>query len=456
MLFLSATFVVRAESGPANIWASVQFSKRSVVVGEPLVVTVTVYTSTWFTAPPRFGEIQIPKAMMVDYRQRSGATQKTIGNKSYPAIEKKFVVYPFNIGENRLPQLTIVTESPPEGDYKGRRRVIKSPERTFTVLSPPEGSYSKKWLTAYHVNLTEQWDQPLDQLMQGDVLERRITMQASGALAALIPPLEPESGGFGNVYTKPARLGNVQNENSFTGTRTERWTYLMESAGNFTIPGIKVSWYDPLSGKMESAAIAPREITIAENPDMDFLLTMQDSLQALLEETGEEVKKEPFEWMGLNWWQLAVAMLTGLVIIYLFVRVIRRIVVTARRHRVAATESEAYYFEKLMKVCREGDPAKVMEGLIAWYDRYREGRYDPGFENFLCAASDPRLNENFIRLERIVFAGEEQGDWNGRDMAGLLREARKKLAVGNRQEKEPPSGELNPVDRETERCNPIN
>ena len=70
------------------------------MVGEPLVVTITVYTSTWFTSPPVFGEIQVPKALMARLEQRTGSLRKTIGKKTYPAIEQKFVVYPIQIGEN--------------------------------------------------------------------------------------------------------------------------------------------------------------------------------------------------------------------------------------------------------------------------------------------------------------------------------------------------------------------
>lgn len=328
--------------------------------------------------------------------------------------------------------------------------MIKSPERTFTVNPPPEGLTIEKWMTAYNVQLSERWDKPMDQLMQGDVRERRITIQAYGALAALILPLELEGGGYGNVYSKPAQLSNVQNQSSFTGTRTEIWTYLMESEGTYTIPGIKVSWYDPGSGKLESTAIEAREITIAENPNLDFLLTMQDSLQALLE-TGEEGVAEPFEWMGLNWWQLVVAGVTGLIIIYLIIRVIRRIVSSMRRRRVAAIESEERYFEELLKV-RDGDPSKVMEALISWYDRYRVEGYGPGFENFVCAAGDADLKKSFAQLERIVFAGEEQGDWNGKSMAELVREARKRMANGREWKPEQELGTLNPGDAETETC----
>lgn len=425
-VLLYGSSAAMADTKPAKIWASVQFNKRSVVAGEPLMVTITVYTSTWFSSPPEFSEIQVPEAIMVDYQQRTGSLRKTIGNTSYPAIEKKFVVYPFRVGENSLPSLTIVTESPPEGDYKGKRRVIKSPERSFTVKPPPEGVVMDRWLTAYQVQLNEQWDKSLDQLKQGDVRDRRITIQAYGALAALIPPLEIQEGDFGNVYSKPAALSNVQNQTSFTGTRTEHWTYLMESRGTYTIPGIAVSWYDPVTGKLEHSTIESREVTIAENPNLEYLLTMQDSLQAMLE-TAEEAVIEPFQWMGLNWWQVTIAGLTLLAVLYLLFRLIRRMVTSARERRIKSFESEGTCFENLVKVSREGDPSMIMGALIGWYDRFREERYQPAFEHFICESGDPRLEESYTHLKRVVYAGEKQGEWSGKNLVKLVGEKRKKV-----------------------------
>ena len=444
------TLPVWSETKPANVWATVQFNKQSVEVGEPLMVTITVYTSTWFTAPPKFSEIQVPEAMMVDYQQRTGAITKTIGNKSYPAIEKRFVVYPFRVGENSLPSLSIVTESPPEGDYKGKRKVIKSPERTFTVKPPPGGIDTKNWITSYRLSLTERWDKPMDQLKQGDVRERLISIRAEGALAALIPPLEFTEGSFGHVYSKAADLTNVQNQTSFTGTRTESWTYLMESEGSHIIPGIEVSWFDPVSGKLELAKIEDKEISIAENPNLDFLLSMQDSLQSMLE-TGEVEEKEPFEWMGLNWWQLTVIVLILVMIIYILIRLVPQILTSVKERRIASQESEEWYFEKLLKVRDEG-PEVVMQALVSWYDRFREDRYGAELETFVCASGDPELRLCLSQLEGIVYAGADSRGWSGKEITDHLRKARKKIT----KEQAPRSMEtlkpLNPEDEEPVQC----
>lgn len=442
---------LRAEKKDANIWASVQFNKRSVVVGEPLMVTITVYTSTWFTSPPEFSEIQVPDAIMVEYQQRTGSMRKTIGNKSYPAIEKKYLVYPLKEGENSLPSLSIVTECPPEGDYKGKRKVIESPARTFRVDPVADGVEMEQWLTASNVKLSEQWDRPLEDLKQGDVLERQITIKAYGALAALIPPLQLEDTDFGNIYSRAPSLNNIQNQSSITGTRTEIWNYLMESEGTYTIPGISIFWYDPGSNGKGSAQIGSREITIAANPNMDFLLSMQDSLQAMLE-TGGETVDEPFQWMGLNWWQLMVLVFTLLIVLYLGYRLIRRITDAIKEYKIISRDSEERYFVVFLKVSKEGDPALVMGALLNWYDRYRLDRYGPTFGDFICATGDSELLEHFSMLEGILYAGSDQGGWSGHRLAELVSKQRKLLPGRIIPAPQEEFAQLNPVSVEPLNC----
>jgi hypothetical protein len=457
-ILLMAAFVmllavpVRSESKQARIWASVQFNKRTVVVGEPLLVTITVYTSTWFTGSPQFGEIQVPQAIMVVYQQRTGAMRKTIGNKSYPAIEKKYVVYPLKEGENSLPSLSIVVESPDEGDYKGKRRSIKSPERTFSVLPPPEGISTANWLAAYNVQLSEQWSRRPEQLLQGDVLDRRITIQAYGALAALIPPLDIPEATFGNIYGKAPQLSNVQNEGSFTGTRTETWTYLMESEGSFILPGIRISWYDPQSQRAESAEIPSREISVAENPDLDFLLSMQDSLQAMLAMGEPEEEKVPFEWRGLNWWQLSVILISFVVLCYLGVRVFRRVSSGIRKRREQAFESEEYFFSILQKTGNEADPALLMRALLQWYDRYREGSMGPDFQELVCSADDPELKSHYDQLLSILYSEESDQAWSGQPLVTSLNLLRKQKTPESKAHKVSHLMPLNPENNEKQSC----
>ena len=409
---------------PAKVWASVYFNKKQVMIGEPLVVTVTIYTNTWFTAPPDYGEIRVPRSLMVKLEQRGGATTKTIGKKKYPAIEQKFVIYPGQIGENIMPPIKIDIESPDEGDYKGRKRTIQSPERKFTVLPPPEGMDQDNWLTAYDVRITETWDQSLDNLKEGDVLQRRITINARGALAALIPPIEFSELDYASIYPQNPLLTNIQHTTSFSGRRVEIVTYLLEKEGTDSIPEISLSWFKPQTKELMTTNLPAKEITIARNPNLEFMLSMQDSLNALLAAQAPAEEPEPFSFMGMNWWQLILVLVSILSFFYLIIKGIFRLIRFSERKKKMAQESEEHYLKILHKSSRANDKATFMKDLMFWYDRFRGEIYKPQFQDFIKRSEDEGLREESYALEKSIYSDNDE-DKGGSTMKSLYRSIRK-------------------------------
>jgi hypothetical protein len=407
-------------------WATVSLSKDEVTVGEPLMITITLYTSTWFTSAPQFGEIQVPGAIMVDFPQRTGSLRKKVGSRSYPAIEKKYLAYPMVAGENTFPPLRIVAETPPEGDYRGRRVVVRSPERVFTAVAPEGIEQGQQVITAYDLRLTEEWNGSLKDLKQGDVLERSIQIRASGAIAALIPPLEPGEGSFGSVYNGSPSLSNAQGQNSFTGTRIEHWTYLLEAEGEFSLPAISLKWYHPGSGNVRTASLPERSFSVAANPEMDFLLSMQDSLQALLAEEGKEEPGKTTFW-GLAPWQAGILLVTGMAVLYLLVRLVIRIHKRIKIRKERSVNSEAIRFRQLEGISRQGDAATMMKALFRWYDSFRMGTYEASFRDFLGALGDVELTHLYAQLEKAISKGAAISPMEKKELITRLKQQRLRL-----------------------------
>jgi len=394
------------QNKPAKVWATATFNKSSVMLGEPLVVTITVYTSTWFTKAPIFEEIQVKDAIMVPLEKRSNATSITIGRKQYPAIKQQFVVYPNRIGKNTLPSFKVTLTSPPEGDYKGRERIVQSKTREFTVLPPPEGIDTKNWIAAYNVKLTDSWNTPLKDLKAGDVLERRITINASGALSAAIPPLEIDTINFGSIYFKTPLLNNRQNTNSFSGTRVEIINYLIESDGDFTIPEVNFNWFNLRTKTLKTETIKPLSISVAPNPDLDFILSRQKELQAELalnEAIAEEEDPEPFVLFGLNWWQLLLVLASLILVIKVIFNVFSKLKFKRKQREQLELESEGHYFKLLIEAIHAGQSDVVIKQLFFWYDRFRENRYNPALSDLISRTNATDFVDHLKLLEEEVY-----------------------------------------------------
>ena len=445
---LAFVFPVNAQKKPASIWATSRFNKEQVMVGEPLVVTITVYTSTWFTEPPVYQEIQVSGALMVRLENRVGAKTVTIRNKKYPAIEQQYVIYPAVIGDNILPSFEVVVNCPPEGDYKGIERTVRTKERTFTVLPPPEGVDTSTWLSSYQVNLSDTWDRPLENLKAGDVLERRIRVRASGTLAALIPPVSLPDVEFGSVYPKTPILGNIQNQGSFSGSRTEVITYLLEKDGEFEIPEVQVPWFN-LSKKEEQIASLPAvQLNIAANPDLEFILSRQQALQEeLAKEYPEEVaEEEPFELFGLNWWQLLLVILSILAVLNWVRSLVSRWRIRIKKQKEKKMASEEHYFEQLKVIAREGDSQKLVRQLFFWYDRYRGDKYGPELREFSNEGDSETLTGQLKDAATDLYKEEkwQEAYSRGDELINNLSEVRKNAERREHTAKEENWMNLNP------------
>ena len=90
-VFLWCTFLLQAQR---HLRTEVSFNKGSVYVGEPIEVSVTVYSSTWFTEGVDPGNIKINGAYTVYFRSLS--TSKKFGNKLYAGVTLFFNVFPYN------------------------------------------------------------------------------------------------------------------------------------------------------------------------------------------------------------------------------------------------------------------------------------------------------------------------------------------------------------------------
>jgi len=410
------SFGQTTRSGNVRIRSSL--SARQVYVGQPVRLTVSVFTTTWFTSPINLAEPHPQYAVV----QTLGSTPFTRreGRITYAGVTFTYLIYPFQPGEITLPAQALTTESPPEGDFKGRPVSMQSPEPTLTVLPPPEEYTGEQWLLARQVSVRDAWNRDLAGLKVGDAFERTITTRAVGTVAALIPP--PDSlaiDGLG-VYPGTPTLNDVPGGRN-TATRIDRITFLAQRPGAYLLPETRVTWWDPVRKQTREVTLEAVSFTVAENPDLDpDLLTAPDSSAAgTLEAEGPSVL--PWRWLAGG----AVGLLLlGLVALRLRRRA--RPGLAARRARHA--ESETVYFKRFHKAAASGDARAVKRHLMAWLDHAYPDEQAITTEHFTASASDPKLAEQAANLDRLLYAPDNPAEsvWSGRAFYRLVAGARKR------------------------------
>lgn len=350
-----------------NVFARVTLDRNSVYVQQPFKATFTVTTTTWYTAPLQFGNLQVNDAFIVPFTHSTPGQYETNG-KMLSGVQFYYMIFPYKAGRFTLPAMEITAESPAEGTYKGRKITVHTAPVTFTVKPvPPEYPSGHEWLVAQDVSLNDKWDRPLDDLKVGDVLERTVTIDVRGTLPQLIPEMKAPAGSWANIYPKPASLKDTRDEENANGERVEQASYLLLKAGTFTLPAMEIYWWNPYVGRLYKQSTAGRKIVVKENPDLGMLATLKDSLAAAAPPAAP-AHKGPYRVLGWPWYiallYAAAALLLGGLLLKIFIKLYRRIIAARARY----LQSERYWFRRFRQA--DAGSAELLRRLYQWWDRF--------------------------------------------------------------------------------------
>ncbi|WP_215224958.1 BatD family protein [Echinicola shivajiensis] len=350
-----------------QVWEEVHLSRSSVYVGQPVNVSIKVYTSTWFTKGIDLGNLQVNGAFTNYFRSVNGSFSRN--GKTYSNVELIYQVFPYKEEDVMFPSLEITIETPPEGDYKGVKMKVSSDEKLIKVKPIPPGFETNDWLVATGLSVNDRWLGSLKEVKVGDVLERRIVRTASGTMARLIPPVQWDSVPGLGLYPSRTEVNDNKGKTEISSSRTESMRYLFEKEGEVTIPEMVFHWYNPYQDKLYKRTLKEVKIEVKPNPNMGMLASIRDSLatqQAQLVLEAEEDK--PFEWLGLSWKQLVVVGLVIVALIYFLIKIVQRLIAWSKAKRQAYLHSERYYWDLFRKSVQKGHHKEALKAIYRWID----------------------------------------------------------------------------------------
>lgn len=379
-----------------KLWSEVKLNRSSTYVGQPVEVRITVFTSTWFTSGVDLGNIKVNGAFTVYFRPVSKTIR--IDGQTYAGVEQVYHVFPYSEDDIVFPSLNIQVETPPEGEYKGVVRSIKSAEKPIRVKPVPPSFDREQWLVTTGLQVTDNWSGNTRQVKVGDVLQRRITRTASSTVSELIPPIAWDS--LPDVSLYPARnsVQNNKTRTAFSATRTETMRYLFEKEGTVTIPEIVFTWYHPYQEQLYKRTLKAITFDVQANPDLGILESIRDSLAAQqAAETPLEVEETPLTILGLSLKQFLAAVVLGIPAAYLLFLLFRKVIRYIKRRRERYRHSEGFYFRRFIAAARKKDREKIISSLYRWIDELNLA--EPSIYYFTKKYGTPALSKHVRNLE---------------------------------------------------------
>jgi hypothetical protein len=382
-----------------GVFSTVSANKNEVYVGEPVQITVSVFTPTWFTKGVDIGNIKVNGAFSVYFRSLS--TSRKINGQTYAGVQLFYNVFPFEEQDIVIPALSFEVETPAVGGYKGIRRKVQTKETVIRNKPIPPDIDPGQWFVSGGMTVRENWKGNLNSVKVGDVLERTITRNANNTVAELIPPVIWDSIASVSLYPIRPIVNTNKGKLAISATRTDGVKYLFEEEGDIILPDIEFSWWNPSQNKYLKRTIKGRTISVKPNPDLGILRTIKDSLAVKQEVlNAEEDEKEAKTYFGLPLKQFLILLAVLCIVVYLLIRYLLKARKVLIRKREEYRASESYAFRRFLSVANSEEPGKTISALYGWIGHL--GLKEPTLRELAIACDSKELMFEIETIEGVL------------------------------------------------------
>jgi len=363
-------FAWQASWAQGHLFTETKVNKSNVYVGEPVEMTVSVFTSTYFTKGVDLQNIKVNGAFTVYFRSLS--TSRQINGKTYAGVELFYNVFPYDDKDIVFPSLEITVETPDDGGYKGVTRVVKTNTKKIRVKPVPAGFSRSEWLVTSGLRVQESWSGDLTNVKVGDVLTRKISRNASGTVSELIPPINWDTIPGISLYPFRSDIENNKTKTAISASRSDVIRYLFEKEGEVIIPSMELTWWNPVQNKLYKRTLKERKIRVAQNLDLGMIASIRDSLEAVQQNSMiNEADEDTFTFFGISPKVFITITLICVLMAYVLLKAILIFVAWLKKRKEQYHRSEAFYFQQFKNAISKKEPMDIVQSLYRWIDELK-------------------------------------------------------------------------------------
>lgn len=388
--------------GDALVVFEASVDQDSVYVQAETTLTVTLQQAINLDG----GEISvfdIPDTVVEDLERRS--FQRRVGNRTWLVTELRYAIYPQKSGPLMIPAIGFTAREVQPGRSLlgarlGRRVRMTSEPIEINVKSVPVGFPGEVWLPARSLSLEENWSIDPASLDVGDSTTRTLTLNARGLQGSQLPPLSSVQGSLNipelRFYPDQESIDQSELVDGLQGRRVQSEALVARSGGAWTLPEIRVPWWNTDTDSLEFAVLPAREVNVATTQTAELT-----TIDAAAGKNSSAIGEAP-RWL----WALGgVGWLAAIILGALLWRTRRPSVSqeTGMSTASANTGSQRQIMVEIRRASERGDLAALRLAVLQW-GTLHHGRALSSF-NELARLSTPSLSAKLEALDRSLYGG---------------------------------------------------
>lgn len=413
--------VEEGTSQPASdLFLEVSVDTETPYVDSQVVYTVRLYLAVSLSS----ASLSEPQAGTVAIEKLGDDHEFTTSRNSmqYRVVERRYVLFPETPGPLKIEPVVFQgqvgrrsTSLFDQFNRRGPTRRLRS--RSVSLEAQPRpADYQGPWLPSRKLEIGSSWSAPPDALRAGEPVTLTLSVNGSGLRAAQLPDPKLDLPAGVKQYPDQAKLENIPTAEGLVGTLTQKVALIFNEPGEYTLPAMKLPWWNTVSERMEHAELPAQEVLVLPGtlePEPPQIVQGQELPgPALKKVQGESQPTTPL--YEDVWFLVSMVLASGwLVTLLLWWK-------TAARTRMKTTEKfeaakghhqAGQLSRELRRACRGDDPAAAKRALTALQkfsaSPSRDGSYGSTDE-------EAQLKTEVERLNSHLYGAHEHGTaWDG-------------------------------------------
>ncbi len=292
---------------------------------------------------------------------------------------------------------------------------------TLEVKPVPAAFTGDHWLPAKSIQLAETGIDSNGPIVAGKPLTRRIMLIADGLLSSQLPVITPQAPDGVKVYEDQPQLQDTPRRTGVSSSRESVVTLIPTRAGEFTLPGIEIPWWNTETGKQEIARLPALTLQVAPGAVGEPPPAVATPAQAQAEAsspnpspqtatTAAVAESDEIHWLV---WLLVAAWFATLAGWW----------ISHRRHRSSPPATEptevppsaderalATAIDALVSAYRDKETEAARSAWLQWA-QCQWPKHPPNNLTRLAARCEPHVAEAVIALEKALYSPGIETGW---------------------------------------------
>ncbi|AUL72234.1 protein BatD [Pseudoalteromonas sp. 13-15] len=405
---IDLTVTKRAANADNNndIFVKTSLSSNSLYVQEAGVYTLKLYLAKELLD----GSLSTPSMEDAQLTQLGKQTEsyELVDGKRYLVITREYLIQPQKSGPYTI--AAPVFQGRVQQNYR-QLEVSAIGEDQQIEIKPIPSDYKGAWLPSELVNLGEEWQPSDDTIEVGTPITRTITLTALGVTKEQLPDIEmPTINGI-RSYPDQKENNNAVRNGRVVSQQTASYALLPQTPGTYTLPEIKLPWFNTKINRISFATLPARKITVT--PSSTVVNTPVNTEQSIDNTPVDETKADANTSAQMQTarsytplWLIAVAVLgyilwIGTAIYYWFTR---SNINTIEKVKQLPTPLSKPSLKKLLNIQKAGDVKAFYNELNNYAVQIT--KQDTGAIDELCR----RINNSQLSTEVIQLQAQLYGN----------------------------------------------